>query len=189
MDVFILSSYFGILVILCIFGWHRLHITRLCRKHANQQLEPESQFEELPRVTIQLPIFNEKFVVERLIDKTIKIDYPKDRLQIQVLDDSTDDTVTLAAERVAFYKEQGYDIEHIHRVDRTGFKAGALKNGLASASGEFVAIFDADFIPNPLFLPALHPLLYRLQNWHGPGKMGSFKPQGIFTHSNPSHDA
>lgn len=152
MDVFILSSYFGILIILCIFGWHRLHITRLCIKNTKKKLEPDGIFDELPMVTIQLPVFNERFVVERLIDKTIEIEYPKDRLQIQVLDDSTDDTVTLASERVAFYKSQGYNIEYIHRVDRTGFKAGALEHGLKTASGEFVAIFDADFIPNPKFL-------------------------------------
>ena len=152
MDVFILISYFSILLILCIFGWHRLHITRLYKKHGRKVPIPRSNFEDLPLVTIQLPIFNEKFVVERLIDATIDIDYPKEKLQIQVLDDSTDDTKALARDRVAHYQKQGFDICHIHRQDRTGFKAGALAEGLRAAKGEFIAIFDADFIPNPNIL-------------------------------------
>jgi len=152
LDIFILGSYFGILIILCIFGWHRLHITRLYKNNAHKNWLPAGKFEELPMVTLQLPVFNEKFVVERLIDATLLIDYPKDKLQIQVLDDSTDETVQLAATRVAYYQEKGFDIEHIHRVDRTGFKAGALANGMTQVKGEFIAIFDADFIPNPAFL-------------------------------------
>jgi len=157
MDVFILVSYFLILVILCVFGWHRLHITRLFKKNAHKIPGPQANFDELPLVTVQLPVFNERFVVERLIDATIAIDYPKDKLQIQVLDDSTDDTVTLARDRVEHYRQQGFDIIHVHRQDRTGFKAGALAEGLKSAKGEFIAIFDADFIPNPnVLLHCIH---------------------------------
>jgi len=102
---------------------------------------------EWPPVTIQLPIFNEKYTVERLLQSVTRLDYPADRLQIQVLDDSTDDTVDLVSRLVEDYKSQGLDIEWIHRVDRKGYKAGALANGLLAATGELIAIFDADFVP------------------------------------------
>src|SRR5690606_21029096 len=104
-------------------------------------------FRERPRVTIQLPMYNEHAVARRLIDATCRIDYPRDRLQIQVLDDSTDETVQIAREAVDYWRHQGFDIEYIHRVNREGYKAGALANGMKTASGEFVLIFDADFIP------------------------------------------
>ncbi len=100
-------------------------------------------------MTIQLPMYNEQFVARRIIENTCRIDYPKDRLQIQVLDDSTDHTVQIARAAVAEMKACGFDIEYVHRTNRTGFKAGALCEGLATATGEFVAIFDADFIPSP----------------------------------------
>ena len=105
-----------------------------------------------PMVTIQLPIFNELYVVERLIDSIIKIDYPKERLEIQVLDDSIDETVDITRKKVEEYQALGYDIKQIRRVDRKGFKAGALKEAMQSAKGEFIAIFDADFLPDPAFL-------------------------------------
>ncbi|MGH9934145.1 MAG: cellulose synthase family protein [Nitrososphaerales archaeon] len=105
-----------------------------------------------PTVTVQLPIFNERYVAARLIESVCAIDYPKDRLQIQVLDDSTDDTREICRNMVQHYKSQGYDIEHITRKDRRGYKAGALKEGLKSAKGEFVSIFDADFVPPNWFL-------------------------------------
>ncbi|MCW5774075.1 MAG: glycosyltransferase [Rhodospirillaceae bacterium] len=106
----------------------------------------------LPVVTIQLPLYNERNVVERLIDRVTELDWPRDRLEIQVLDDSTDETVALAAAKVAHYRALGFDIRHIRRPSREGFKAGALKHGLESARGEFVAIFDAEFLPDPAFL-------------------------------------
>ena len=106
----------------------------------------------LPIVTIQLPLYNEKYVARRLIDAVCRIDYPKDKLEIQVLDDSDDDTIDLIASIVDEYRFKGFDIVHIHRTDRTGYKAGALKAGLRSSKGEFVAIFDADFIPPVHFL-------------------------------------
>ena len=152
LSTFVLVSYFSILAILCVFGAHRFLITRLYRRHAKKVYSPKAQFDELPMVTIQLPVFNEKFVIERLIDASIQMNYPKDKLEIQVLDDSTDDTCELARQSVEAYQAQGYDIHYIHRTDRTGYKAGALENGLKTAKGEFVAIFDADFIPNPEFL-------------------------------------
>jgi cellulose synthase/poly-beta-1,6-N-acetylglucosamine synthase-like glycosyltransferase len=106
----------------------------------------------LPVVTIQLPLYNEKYVAKRLIDAVCRIDYPKDRFQIQVLDDSDDDTADLIKSIVDEYRFKGFDIVHMHRTDRTGYKAGALKQGIKNAKGEFVAIFDADFIPPAWFL-------------------------------------
>ncbi|CAN5450945.1 glycosyltransferase [soil metagenome] len=109
------------------------------------------QFATLPLVTVQLPVYNEKYVVERLIDCVAKLNYPADKLEIQVLDDSTDETNKVIAEKVA--QLQGLvNIKHLHRANRIGFKAGALKEGLEKASGEFIAIFDADFLPSENFL-------------------------------------
>jgi len=107
---------------------------------------------DLPFVTIQLPIYNELYVVERLMDAVAQFHYPKDRFEIQVLDDSTDETVELSARKVASLQKEGFRIFHIHRKDRTGYKAGALAAGMTSAQGEFIAIFDADFVPEPDFL-------------------------------------
>ncbi|MBI1268058.1 MAG: glycosyltransferase [Cryomorphaceae bacterium] len=115
--------------------------------------------EAWPPVTIQLPVFNELYVVERLIDAVAAIDYPADKLEIQVLDDGNDDSVELAINRVAFWKGKGINIAHIQRPDRVGYKAGALAYGLEIAKGEFTAIFDADFIPDPLFLRKTIPFL------------------------------
>lgn len=109
----------------------------------------------LPVVTIQLPMYNEKYVVKRLIDAVCQMDYPKDRLQIQVLDDSDDDTIDLIRSIVDEYRFKGFDIVHVRRKDRTGYKAGALKEGIKCAKGEFVAIFDADFIPPTWFLKSV----------------------------------
>jgi cellulose synthase/poly-beta-1,6-N-acetylglucosamine synthase-like glycosyltransferase len=106
----------------------------------------------LPRVTIQLPVYNELYVVERLIDAVVQLHYPKAKLDIQLLDDSTDETVAIIEDRVKTYQQQGFDIEHIRRPERRGFKAGALAYGLEQAKGEFIAIFDADFVPDPEFL-------------------------------------
>ena len=114
--------------------------------------------EPWPDVTIQLPVFNEANVIERLIDTTASIVYPRDKLQIQVLDDSNDDTVALAAERVAFWKAKGFMIEHVRRADRAGYKAGALEEALDAATGDFIAIFDADFLPTEDFLLHMLPL-------------------------------
>ena len=124
-------------------------------KHHKQQESKDTEETpplEWPFVTIQLPIFNERFVVERLIDNICKMDYPKDRFEIHVLDDSTDDTLEVCAQKVEEYKKLGFNIEQIKRVERTGFKAGALQYDMGLAKGEFLAIFDADFLPNPDFL-------------------------------------
>lgn len=148
MEWFILVSYFSILLVLCIYGAHRLMVTHWFHKNCSPDPQPEAHMDELPVVTIQLPLFNEKFVVERLIETTCGIDYPKDRLHIQVLDDSTDETCALAQAKVNDYQKKGWDIVYLHRTDRTGFKAGALDQGLKVAKGDFLAIFDADFVPN-----------------------------------------
>lgn len=112
---------------------------------------------DLPTVTVQLPLYNEFYVVERLIDCICAFDYPKDKLEIQVLDDSDDESFEIAAQKVRYYQLQGIDIQHIKRPERTGFKAGALAYGTAICSGEFIAIFDADFLPEPDFLKRTIP--------------------------------
>jgi cellulose synthase/poly-beta-1,6-N-acetylglucosamine synthase-like glycosyltransferase len=126
-------------------------LTALFLRHRRDPV-PRPEITRFPRVTIQLPIFNEAFVVERLIDSIVRLDWPQDRLQIQVLDDSTDNTIHMAKLLVERYHSQGINIELVHRTDRSGFKAGALREGLKSASGEFIAIFDADFVPDPDWL-------------------------------------
>src|SRR5262249_7801732 len=113
----------------------------------NKTTEPPQTFVELPRVTIQLPIFNEQFVVDRLVDAICRIEYPKEKLDIQVLDDSTDETVEVANAVVQRYAALGKPVSYIDRANRQGFKAGALQVGLKTAKGEFIAIFDADFVP------------------------------------------
>jgi cellulose synthase/poly-beta-1,6-N-acetylglucosamine synthase-like glycosyltransferase len=147
-DLMLLIPYFILLVILAAYGFHRYQLVWMYyRNKKNKVTEPKCHFADLPRVTIQLPIFNEQFVVDRLVEAICKIDYPREKLDIQVLDDSTDETVEVAREVVERYRAMGHDISYIHRTDRTGYKAGALDNGLKSAKGEFVAIFDADFTP------------------------------------------
>jgi cellulose synthase/poly-beta-1,6-N-acetylglucosamine synthase-like glycosyltransferase len=150
-DWFIILLYFGILALLAILGVYRLRMVYQFWRYRDVKPEPKSHFTEadLPRITVQLPLFNELYVVERLVDSVVRIDYPRDRFEIQVLDDSTDETVTIAAETVRKYQEQGFDIHYIHRSDRTGYKAGALENGMKMAKGALVAVFDADFMPNP----------------------------------------
>jgi len=118
---------------------------------------PPLNQEQLPFVTIQLPLFNEPFVAERLIDNIVAQEYPRDRFEVQILDDSTDSTTDLCEKKAAFHRDRGFDIRVIHRTDRKGFKAGALAEGLVHAKGEFIAIFDADFLPNPQFLQKTVP--------------------------------
>lgn len=118
---------------------------------------PPPPLSAYPAVTVQLPLYNERYVVQDLIDCIVQLDYPKDKLEIQVLDDSTDDTSALVAERVQFWKDQGFLFHHLQRPNRDGFKAGALNEGLKTAHGEFVAIFDADFRPPPDFLKRTLP--------------------------------
>jgi cellulose synthase/poly-beta-1,6-N-acetylglucosamine synthase-like glycosyltransferase len=152
-DWAMLIPYFTVLVILSVYGIHRYDIIRTYFKYRKKATtKPPKHFEQLPPVTIQLPLFNERYVVERLVEEVLKIEYPRELLQIQVLDDSTDDTAAFAGALVERYRTMGYPIEYHHRTNRHGYKAGALQAGLETASGEFVAVFDADFCPPPDFL-------------------------------------
>jgi cellulose synthase/poly-beta-1,6-N-acetylglucosamine synthase-like glycosyltransferase len=152
-DWAILIPYFAVLIVLSFYGLHRYKIIRGYWKHRKHMPDAAPvRFERLPRVTIQLPIYNEQYVVERLIEETSKVDYPRELLEIQVLDDSTDETHPFTERLVAEYRAAGVPIEYIHRANRHGYKAGALQNGLQTATGEIVAIFDADFIPPVDFL-------------------------------------
>src|SRR5215831_4324653 len=152
-DWAMLVPYFTILLVLSVYGLHRYEVIRTYFKHRkNATAEPSRRFEQLPPVTIQLPLYNERYVVERLVEETIKIEYPRELLQIQVLDDSTDDTAPFAEALVERYRNMGYPIEYHHRSNRHGFKAGALQEGLKTATGELVAVFDADFCPPADFL-------------------------------------
>jgi cellulose synthase/poly-beta-1,6-N-acetylglucosamine synthase-like glycosyltransferase len=155
-DLALLIPYFIVLIWLASYGIHRYTLVYLYYKHRKErQQEPAGHFDELPRVTVQLPIFNEQFVVERLVETVCQLDYPKDKLDIQLLDDSTDETRGVARELVKRYAAMGYPLSYHHRTNREGFKAGALREGLKKAEGEFVAIFDADFVPPPDFLMRL----------------------------------
>ncbi len=150
-DVFIMG-YLAVLGLLSLYGVHRAGLMYLFWRSRNY-VEPEpARFEKLPVVTVQLPMYNEKFVAERLIEAATKLDYPRDRLEIQVLDDSTDETQHIVRRLVRRFSEQGIDIRYIHRADRTGYKAGALEHGMRSCRGDFIAIFDADFVPAPQML-------------------------------------
>ena len=141
--------YLVVLVGLSLYGLHRFCIVYLFLKHRRNAPQPLSEFTSLPKVTVQLPLYNEYYVVERLLQAVSELDYPRDLLQIQVLDDSTDETQVLSQRRVEELREQGFNTELIHRVDRSGFKAGALERGLRSCEGEFILILDADFVPHP----------------------------------------
>ncbi len=152
-DLALLIPYFLVMIVLAIYGVHRYTLCYLYFKYRkNYNPNPIKYFEELPRVTIQLPIFNEQFVIDRLVEAVCALEYPKDKLEIQVLDDSTDETTEVAAGIVARYAALGHPIVYIHRTNRHGFKAGALDAGLNVATGEFIAIFDADFVPPPDWL-------------------------------------
>jgi cellulose synthase/poly-beta-1,6-N-acetylglucosamine synthase-like glycosyltransferase len=156
-DWTVLIVYFGILFVLAIYGVYRVKQVSEFWRYSRFPPKPKGHFaeDELPFVTVQLPLFNEMYVVERLVRAVTEIDYPRERLEIQVLDDSTDETVKIAGATVAKYAAQGFDIHYIHREDRTGFKAGALENGMKTAKGDLMAIFDADFVPKPDFLRKL----------------------------------
>jgi len=152
-DRALLIPYFIVLILLAGYGMHRYVLVYLYYKHKkNRTTEPAAYFDELPRVTVQLPIFNEQYVVERLLESICKLKYPREKLDIQVLDDSTDETVEVARNLVERYATLGNPISYHHRTNRAGFKAGALAEGLNTAKGELVAIFDADFTPPEDFL-------------------------------------
>src|SRR5512137_2901013 len=145
------ALYLVILIALAVYGFHRSSLVYLYFRHRDKQPVASGTFAEMPAVTVQLPLFNEMYVVERLLDAVAAIRYPRDRYQIQVLDDSTDETCDICRNKIEqlIVRYPDLDIEYVHRKDRTGFKAGALDNGLRTAKGELVLIFDADFVPKP----------------------------------------
>jgi cellulose synthase/poly-beta-1,6-N-acetylglucosamine synthase-like glycosyltransferase len=151
-DLAMMIPYFIVLLVLAMYGFHRYWLVYdyfLYSKNVPPSPPPVTQW---PRVTVQLPIFNERYVIERLTEAVSRFDYPRELLDVQVLDDSTDETQEVARACVERHAAQGMPITYIHRTNREGYKAGALENGLKTAKGEFVAIFDADFIPEPDFL-------------------------------------
>ncbi|MGA9115361.1 MAG: cellulose synthase family protein [Bacteroidota bacterium] len=152
MEELILFTYIAALSVLFVFGSHGFIMIYYYLKFRVQEAHEAGPPQEFPAVTIQLPVFNERYVVGRLIEASCAIVYPKEKLEIQVLDDSTDETVGLVASHVERYRKLGFDIRHVRRLSREGYKAGALREGLRSARGEFIAIFDADFVPRPDFL-------------------------------------
>ena len=147
-DAAVLLPYFAVMIVLALYGVHRYTMCYLYFKYRkNYNPNPPRHFDELPMVTVQLPIFNEQFVIDRLIEAVCAMEYPAEKLEIQVLDDSTDETQAVAAGIVDRYAALGHPIVYIHRTNRHGYKAGALDAGLKVAKGEYVAIFDADFVP------------------------------------------
>ncbi len=154
--IILLEIIYGVIVIaLAIYGFNTLFLTwRRMRQTKSTNKLRANQGNDLPRVTIQLPVYNERYVVKRLIDSVAALDYPKELLEIQVLDDSDDITSDIVSQVVTYHRNLGVDIRHIQRSNRVGYKGGALAHGMLNARGEFVAIFDADFIPNPDFLQA-----------------------------------
>lgn len=151
-EILILGLYLLVMLLLFIYSMGQLHLTFAYLKAHKRKPQPTPSLEEYPFVTVQLPIYNEEYVIERLIDSVCKLDYPADKLEIQVLDDSNDGSEKIAAKKVNEYQSKGFNIKQIIRPERTGFKAGALKYGLEKAKGEFIAIFDADFLPPINFL-------------------------------------
>lgn len=148
----LLTIYYALLGLVSAVMLYRAFLILRYLRQKRADDEPVGRFEDLPVVTVQLPVFNERFVVERLIDSVCALDWPRDRLEIQLLDDSTDDTKAIAAAKVEAMRAQGFDIVHRHRTDRSGYKAGALAAGLPEARGDLLAVFDADFVPTPDFL-------------------------------------
>src|SRR6185503_19826717 len=142
-----LASYFFVLIILAVYGWHRYYLVYLYLRNRDNEPKATAPLSPMPVVTIQLPLYNEMYVADRLIAAVCAIDYPRELLEIQVLDDSSDETRSIAELAVRRFATQGIDIKFLHRTDRRGYKAGALEAGLQTARGVFIAIFDADFMP------------------------------------------
>src|SRR5262249_20569033 len=156
-ETFTLAAYFFARIVLAVYGWHRYYLVYLYVRNRDKEPRAQPPLDPLPIVTIQLPLYNEMYVADRLIDAVAAIEYPRDLLEIQVLDDSTDETRSIAELAVRRLAAQGVDIKYYHRTDRRGFKAGAVEAGLKVARGEFIAMFDADFIPPADFLTQLMP--------------------------------
>jgi cellulose synthase/poly-beta-1,6-N-acetylglucosamine synthase-like glycosyltransferase len=156
-EMLFLAVYFAVLAVLSLYGSHRYRMAYWYYRHKFDLPTPKAPLAKAPRVTVQLPIFNEMYVVERLIDAVCLVEYPRELFEVQVLDDSTDETCGIAQACVDRWKQKGVDIVYVHRTNRQGFKAGALENGLKLAHGEFIAVFDADFVPGRDFLQRTVP--------------------------------
>jgi len=152
MEILITILYSLSLLYIFLFSLGQLHLTWIYIKRKKSQPDDTKPLTVFPFVTVQLPVFNEKYVVERLLDAVSKFNYPKDKLEIQILDDSTDETTEIISKKISELKFLQLDIKLLHRTNRVGFKAGALAESMQSVKGEFIAIFDADFIPAPDFL-------------------------------------
>ena len=148
----LIIAYLLVVGMIGVYGRHRYWLVLLYCRHRRRRPRPLARYADLPRVTVQLPMFNERHVAERIIDAACSLDYPRDRLQVQVLDDSTDASAGIAERRVRHWQGRGVDVIYLHRAQRAGFKAGALDAGLQHATGELIAIFDADFVPGADFL-------------------------------------
>ena len=146
------AAYIAVLLLVGLYGIHRYWLVWLYYRNRRHVPRPHSRFEQLPGVTVQLPMYNEAQVAERIIDAAVALDYPREFLQIQVLDDSTDGSERIAAARVEYWASRGIDIEFLHRTNRHGYKAGALAEAIPRAKGALIAIFDADFVPEHDFL-------------------------------------
>ena len=183
-DLGLLIPYFVVLVLLASYGLHRYILVYLYYKHRdNRTTEPAALFDDLPRVTVQLPIFNEQYVVERLLDAVSKLKYPREKLDIQVLDDSTDETMDVARNLVERYAALGNPITYHHRTNREGFKAGALAEGMNIAKGEFIAIFDRRLSV------AHHSSLHRSENRYGADAVDAHQPELLFSHAGGSYSS
>jgi cellulose synthase/poly-beta-1,6-N-acetylglucosamine synthase-like glycosyltransferase len=182
-DLAMMIPYFIVLFILALYGLHRYWLVYdyfMYSKNVPPNPPPVTHW---PRVTVQLPIFNERYVIERLVEAVSRFDYPAELLDVQVLDDSTDETQQVARACVERHALQGMSITYIHRTNREGYKAGALENGLKTAKGEFVAIFDADFLPEPDFLRRTIPYFMHLD---GGDKIGMVQTRWTYLNSNYS---
>jgi cellulose synthase/poly-beta-1,6-N-acetylglucosamine synthase-like glycosyltransferase len=156
-ETLILAAYFFVLLILAVYGWHRYYLVYLYMRHRANEPKAGPALSPPRRITVQLPLYNEMYVADRLIEAVCRMEYPRELLEIQVLDDSIDETRGIAELAVRRFADEGIDIKYFHRADRTGYKAGALEAGLRVARGEFIAIFDADFIPPRDFFARMMP--------------------------------
>ena len=186
LKLLLLVFYFILLGVLSLYGVHRLIVMRrfwLSRKQNPSAIPIENH----PRVTVQLPLYNEHNVAARVIDAAAKLDWPRDRLEIQVLDDSDDDTAGIVNARVKYWQARGIQITTQRRTNREGYKAGALAYGLSSASGEFIAIFDSDFLTSVIIFERCDALLYPRQYRDGPDEMGPLECRTEPPHSPKRH--
>lgn len=182
-DLAMIIPYFAVLLVLAMYGLHRYWLVYDYFQYSKNVPPPPPPVTNWPRVTVQLPIFNERYVIERLTEAVARFDYPREQLDVQVLDDSTDETQEVARACVERHAAQGMPITYIHRKNREGYKAGALENGLKTAKGEFAAIFDADFIPQPDFLRRTIPYFL---NPDGGEHVGMVQTRWTYLNSNYS---